>query len=109
VTLTNTTAAPFNSTIYIQKPYDGGFFETNTCPEFPTLLGVGASCSISVTFAPYDPPVGTRSGTLHSSETGPSIPLSGQAVFSTGGKGKKCKKKGKKGAASAKKKKCKKK
>jgi hypothetical protein len=110
VTFTNTGAIPFPTEVYIQKPYDGGFFEKNTCPEPPGTVPMGGSCTITVTFAPYDPPVNTRSGTLFASQAGPSIPLTGKAVSSGGGKKKKCSKgKGKKSATAAKKKKCKKK
>ena len=53
VTLTNTgTAALTISSIGLTGTNSGDYAQTNTCPISPATLGVGANCTISVTFSP---------------------------------------------------------
>jgi len=53
VTLTNTGNAPLSiSGISVTGTNSGDFTQTNTCPVSPSTLAAGASCAISVTFAP---------------------------------------------------------
>jgi hypothetical protein len=64
----------------------GDFAETNTCGTLPTVLNVGATCSISVTFTPTA--TGTRAGGLTiqddaaNSPQGVTLTGTGNAVFS---------------------------
>lgn len=57
----------------------GDFAETNTCGTLPTVLNVGAACSISIAFSPTA--TGSRTGTLtidDDAANGPqSVPLAG--------------------------------
>jgi Beta-propeller repeat/HYDIN/CFA65/VesB-like, Ig-like domain len=63
----------------------GDFAETNTCGTLPTVLNVGASCSISVTFTPIS--TGSRTGGVTirddaiNNPQGVTITGTGSAVF----------------------------
>jgi Cep192 domain 4/Beta-propeller repeat len=83
VTLSNTG----NTAINISNiTASGDFAETNTCGTLPTVLNVGSTCSISVTFTPTT--TGTRSGGISIEDDAASSPQSvsltgtGNAVFS---------------------------
>jgi FG-GAP-like repeat/Abnormal spindle-like microcephaly-assoc'd, ASPM-SPD-2-Hydin len=77
IRLTNigSTALDFTRSIYIQET-ENNFFESNNCP---TSLAAGASCSISVIFAPRK--TGTLTGSVIITDTGggspQSVPLTG--------------------------------
>ncbi len=64
----------------------GDFAETNTCGTLPTVLNVGAACSVSITFTPTA--TGGRSGALTVKDDATNVPQSvalsgtGNAVFS---------------------------
>lgn len=64
----------------------GDFAETNTCGTLPTVLNVGATCSISITFTPTA--TGTRTGGLTIEDDAANTPQgvtltgNGNAVFS---------------------------
>jgi hypothetical protein len=64
----------------------GDFAQTNTCGTLPTVLNVGATCSISVTFTPTS--TGTRNGGLTirddaiNNPQGVTLTGTGNAVFS---------------------------
>lgn len=61
----------------------GDFAQTSNCPLSPSTLGVGASCTLSVTFTPTN--LGTRTGTLtftDSANTSPqTVSLSGTGTL----------------------------
>ncbi|HET7215009.1 MAG TPA: SBBP repeat-containing protein [Terriglobia bacterium] len=76
-----------NTAIHISNiTTSGDFAETNTCGTLPTVLNVGATCSVTVTFAPTA--TGTRSGALSIADDAANSPQSvslsgtGTAVFS---------------------------
>ncbi|HXH47880.1 MAG TPA: SBBP repeat-containing protein [Terriglobia bacterium] len=64
----------------------GDFAQTNTCGTLPTVLNVGATCSVSITFTPTS--TGTRSGGLTirddaiNNPQGVTLTGTGNAVFS---------------------------
>ena len=63
VTLTNTGNAPLTiSSIGMAGANPGDFAQTNTCPTGASTLAAGASCTISVTFAPTA--AGTRTASV---------------------------------------------
>src|SRR5262249_55283637 len=59
-----------------------GFGETDDCPRSPTILGVGSSCTISVTFSPtvVGPYAGTVTITDDASDSPQTVSLAGAAV-----------------------------
>lgn len=62
-TLTNSGTAPLSiSGISVAGTNASDFAQTDTCPSSPSALAVGASCTISVTFAPSAS--GSRSATV---------------------------------------------
>lgn len=76
-----------NTAIHISNiTTSGDFAETNTCGTLPTVLNVGATCSVTVTFTPTA--TGTRSGALSIADDAANSPQSvslsgtGAAVFS---------------------------
>ncbi|GAC1472041.1 MAG: hypothetical protein PVSMB7_24350 [Chloroflexota bacterium] len=91
IVLTNSGTAPFSiSSIGIGGANAGDFAQTNNCPG--TSLAVGASCTISVTFAPTT--TGTRSANLVVSDSAAGSPhlvpltgIGGTTVTLTAGAG----------------------
>jgi hypothetical protein len=82
-TLTNTgTAALTISDVTITGANGSDYAQTNTCPVTPNTLGVGASCTISVTFAPAAG--GTRSASVtitdDAADNPQSVPLAGTGL-----------------------------
>ncbi len=75
LTLTNSGTAALTITSIV---ITGDFSQTNTCPQ---SLSAGGACTISVVFSPTV--VGTRTGTLTITDTGPTSPQ----VVSLGGSG----------------------
>jgi hypothetical protein len=75
VTLTNSGNAGLSiSNIALGGTNAGDFAQTNTCPSGSTTLAAGASCSISVTFAPSA--AGTRSASLQITDNASGSPQS---------------------------------
>ena len=82
-TLTNSGTAPLTiSSIGVSGPNAGDFAQTNTCPLAPSTLAVGASCTISATFAPTT--TGGRAASISIADDAPGTPhsvaLSGTGV-----------------------------
>ena len=102
-TYTNNTAGFVDGASGTSNTYTSGTFKvgSSTCPS---LVPAGASCTVNVVFAPYTITPAAKSGTLFVGTQ--TAALTGTGYLPKAG-GKKCKK-GKKGAAAAKKKKCKK-
>ncbi len=80
VTMTNTGTTPLNN-ISIATQESGNFTQTNTCG---TSLAAGASCAITVTFAPGANSVGVIQEKLEIADSAPDSPqtvtVSGTAV-----------------------------
>ncbi len=73
VTLTNSGSAALTiDSIGVTGTNAGDFAQTNTCPLSPSTLGVGASCTISVTFAPTA--AGSRSAGVSLVDDAPGSP-----------------------------------
>ena len=73
VTLTNSGTAPLTiDSIGVAGANAADFAQTNTCPLTPSTLAVGASCTISVTFAPSA--TGSRTASVSIADDAPGGP-----------------------------------
>jgi beta-propeller repeat-containing protein/HYDIN/CFA65/VesB family protein/ASPM-SPD-2-Hydin domain-containing protein len=83
VKLTNKGTAPLTiASITVGGTNAGDFLESNTCPLGPSTLAIGASCTISVTFAPSA--TGTRTAAVtitdNASNSPQKISLTGSGI-----------------------------